>query len=166
MIFLYPLQDGGQAAAVLAFQADVVSDLFRDFCPIKLGLHLVLVLIHLFRALDTLDDSPLIVNLGHQLPLPDIDGGIPDPFGECESEVSLLTVQDRVFKGRLRSLKVDSGLPPSLEKVLLRHMMTALERESYDFLAGDAVLIREKLVVLILPLSVIRELPNAGYIIS
>ncbi len=87
MIFLDPVQNGGQAAAVLAFQADVVSDLFRDFGPIELGLHIVLVLVRLFRALNTLDDSTLIVNLGQQLLLLDIDGGILDPFSVCESKV-------------------------------------------------------------------------------
>jgi hypothetical protein len=75
-------------------------------------------------------------------------------------------MQDRVFEGRLRSLKFDRGLPPSLEKVLLRHVVAALERESYDFLASDAVLICEEPIVLILPLSVIRELPNGGYFVS
>lgn len=75
-------------------------------------------------------------------------------------------MQDRVFEGRLRPLKFDSSLPPPLEKVLLGHMVAALERESYDFLAGDAVLICEELIVLILTLSVIRELPNGGDSIS
>ena len=50
-------------------------------------------------------------------------------------------MQDRVFKGRLRPLKFYRSLPPSLEKVLLGHMVAALERESNDFLAGDTVLI-------------------------
>jgi hypothetical protein len=151
---------------VLAFQADVVSHLFRDLGAIELGLNLVLVLIRLLRGLNTLDDSSLIVNLGQQLPLLDIYGSILDPFGECEGKVCLLAVQDRVFEGRLRSLKFYRSLPPSLEKVLLRHMVAALERESYDFLASDAVLICEELIVLILPLSVIRELPNGGDSIS
>lgn len=73
MVLLDPRQDGGQAAAVLAFQADVVGHLFRDLGAIELGLNLVLVLIRLLRALDTLNDSGLIVNLGQQLPLLDIN---------------------------------------------------------------------------------------------
>ena len=36
-------------------------------------------------------------------------------------------MQDRVFEGRLRPLKFDGGLPPPFEKVLLGHMVTALE---------------------------------------
>ena len=151
---------------MLAFQADVVGHLFRDLGPIELGLDLVLILIRLLRALYTLDDSSLIVNLGQQLPLFYINGSILDPFSECEGKVCLLAVQDRVFEGRLRSLKFDCSLPPPFEKVLLGHMVAALERESYDFLASDAVLICEELIVLILPLSIIRELPNGGNSIS
>jgi hypothetical protein len=45
-------------------------------------------------------------------------------------------------------------------------VVAALERESNDFLAGDTVLICKEFIVLILPLSVIRELPNGGYSIS
>lgn len=141
MILLYPRQDSGQAPAVLALQADVVGHLFRDFGPIKLCLNLVLVLIRLLRDLNTLDDSGLIVNLGQQLPLLDLNGSILDPFSECEGEVCLLAVQDRVFKGRLRPLIFYRSLPPSLVKVLLGHVVAALERESNDFLAGDTVLI-------------------------
>ena len=75
-------------------------------------------------------------------------------------------MQDRVFKGRLRSLKLDRSLPPPLEKVLLSHMVAALERESYYFLASDSMLICKELIDLILLLCVIGELPNGGYSIS
>lgn len=130
MVIFYPRQDGRQAPAVLAFQADVVGDLFRDFRAIELCLNLVLILIRLFRTLHTLDDASLIVTLGQQLPLPDLDGSVLHPFSEGESEISLLAVQDRVFKGRLRPLEIHRGLPPPLEKVLLGHVVAALERQS------------------------------------
>ena len=129
MVILYPRQDGRQAPAVLAFQPDVVGDLFRDFRAIKLCLNLVLILICLFCALHTLDDASLIVNLGQQLPLPDLDGSVLHPFSEGESEVSLLAVQYRVFKGRLRPLEIDGRLPPPLEEILLRHVVATLERQ-------------------------------------
>jgi hypothetical protein len=130
MVIFYPRQDGRQAPAVLPFQADVVGDLFLDFRAIKLCLNLVLVLIRLFRALHTLDDASLIVTLSQQLPLPDLDGSVLHPFSEGESDISLLAVQDCVFKGRLRPLEIDGRLPPPLEKVLLGHVVATLERQS------------------------------------
>jgi hypothetical protein len=88
----------------------------------------VLILIRLFGALHTLDNACLVVTLGQQLPLPDLDGSVLHPFSEGEGDISLLAVQYRVFKGRLRPLEIDRGLPPPLEEILLGHVVAALER--------------------------------------
>ena len=163
---LHPREDGRQAPAVLAFQTDVVGHLFRDLRAVELCLDLVLIQIRFFRALHTLDDSSLIVTLCQQLPLPDLDGSVLHPFSEGEGEISLLAVQYRVFKGRLRPLEIDGRLPPPLEEILLRHVVAALERQRKDFLASQPVLICQGLICLVLLLCVVRELADGGDSIS